>query len=42
MGEELFAFPTDHFVNGLTFDATGKTLSAALHNGTINTWSAVP
>ena len=38
--EELFAMPTEHVINGLAFDDSSKTLSAALHDGTIKIWSA--
>jgi hypothetical protein len=32
--------PTDHFVNGLAFDARSKVLAAALHDGTVKIWAA--
>jgi hypothetical protein len=39
-GQELLAFPTEHFVNGLAFDPRGRTLAAALHDGTVKIWAA--
>jgi WD40 repeat protein len=39
-GDELFALPTEHFINGLAFDRNGKTLAAALHDGTVKLWPA--
>jgi WD40 repeat protein len=38
--EELLALPTQHFINGLAFDRGGKTLAAALHDGTTTIWAA--
>jgi WD40 repeat protein len=38
-GQELLVFPTEHFINGLAFDARSKTLAAALHDGTVKIWS---
>jgi WD40 repeat protein len=40
--EELMAFPTEHFINGLAFDRESKALAAAMHDGTTVLWSANP
>jgi WD40 repeat protein/serine/threonine protein kinase len=37
-GEEMLVFPTEHYVNGLAFDARSRVLAAALHDGTVRIW----
>jgi len=38
-GQEMLAFPTEHFIDGLAFAPHGKLLAAALHDGTIKIWA---
>jgi WD40 repeat protein len=37
-GQELLVLPTEHFVNGLAFDAKWQILAAALHDGSVKLW----
>jgi WD40 repeat protein len=39
-GQETLVFPTEHFVNGLAFDAHSKRVAAALHDGKVKIWAA--
>jgi WD40 repeat protein len=38
-GEELLALPTKSIVDSLAFDRQGRSLAAALHDGTVVEWT---